>query len=94
MVCLNTIPSSIHVSVWKKCYKISFSFWKIAHPSCLKMSTRMVRRVNEYAWQCKDCKHCIKCRRSDNDDKMLFCDQCDRSYHIYCIGLRKVPNGK
>lgn len=54
----------------------------------------MVRRVNEYAWQCKKCKNCIKCRRSDNEDKMMFCDQCDRSYHIYCIGLRKIPNGK
>lgn len=58
------------------------------------MSARMVRRVNEYAWRCKKCKICIKCRLGDNDDKMLFCDQCDRSYHIYCIGLRKVPNGK
>lgn len=64
-----------------------------AHPTCLKMSARMVRRINEYAWQCKKCKSCIKCRRNDNDDKMLFCDQCDRSYHIYCIGLRRVPNG-
>lgn len=36
----------------------------------------------------------MKCQRSENDDKMLFCDQCDRGYHIYCIGLRKVPNGK
>lgn len=53
----------------------------------------MVRRINEYAWQCKKCKQCIKCRRKDNEDKMLFCNQCDRSYHIYCIGLRKIPNG-
>lgn len=58
------------------------------------MSSRMARRVNEYAWQCKNCKYCMKCQRSENDDKMLFCDQCDRGYHIYCIGLRKVPNGK
>lgn len=67
---------------------------KLAHPTCLKMSSRMVRRANEYAWQCKKCKSCIKCRRSENEDKLLFCDQCDRSYHIYCIGLRKIPNGK
>ncbi|XP_039293287.1 histone-lysine N-methyltransferase 2C-like [Nilaparvata lugens] len=25
---------------------------------------------------------------------MLFCDLCDRGYHIYCVGLRKVPNGR
>lgn len=58
------------------------------------MSTRMVKRVNEYAWQCSDCKYCIKCRRSENDDKMVYCEQCDRGYHIYCIGLRKIPIGK
>lgn len=76
-----------------KCYR-DFSLSFLAHPTCLKMSSRMVRRVNEYAWQCRKCTSCIKCKRSDNEDKMLFCDQCDRSYHIYCIGLRKIPNGK
>lgn len=25
---------------------------------------------------------------------MLFCDQCDRGYHIYCLGLRNIPEGK
>lgn len=75
-------------------FYIFFSKKKPAHPTCLKMSSRMVRRANEYAWQCKKCKSCIKCRRGENEDKLLFCDQCDRSYHIYCIGLRKIPNGK
>lgn len=74
-----------------------FLFWLnrfLAHPTCLKMSSRMVRRINEYAWHCRDCQICIKCRTGDNEDKMMYCDQCDRCYHIYCIGLRKVPNGK
>lgn len=88
-----------HLIKQKSCGRDYFSHFfpyiniNSAHPTCLKMSARMVRRINEYAWQCKKCKSCIKCRRNDNDDKMLFCDQCDRSYHIYCIGLRKVPNG-
>lgn len=71
-----------------------FNFTFPAHPSCIDMPPRSVKRVNEYAWQCKECKYCIKCRRTDNSDKFLFCDQCDRGYHIYCIGLRKIPNGK
>jgi hypothetical protein len=25
---------------------------------------------------------------------MLFCDQCDRGFHIYCLGLRNVPEGE
>lgn len=58
------------------------------------MSSKMTKRVYEYAWQCKDCKHCIKCKRSEDKDKLVYCDQCDRGYHIYCIGLRKIPTSK
>ena len=28
-----------------------------------------------------------------DEDKMLFCDLCDRGYHIYCVGLQAIPNG-
>ena len=27
-------------------------------------------------------------------DKMLFCDQCDRGYHTFCVGLKSLPTGK
>ena len=27
-------------------------------------------------------------------DKMLFCDLCDRGYHIYCVGLDEIPVGR
>lgn len=57
------------------------------------MSPRMAKRAAEYPWQCSSCKSCFKCHRTINEDKMLFCDQCDRGYHIYCIGLRVVPEG-
>lgn len=26
--------------------------------------------------------------------KMVFCDQCDRGFHLTCIGLRNVPDGR
>ena len=29
-----------------------------------------------------------------DEDKMLFCDLCDRGYHIYCVGLPAIPQGK
>lgn len=32
--------------------------------------------------------------RTTDESKMLFCAQCDRGYHIYCLGLRNVPDGK
>ena len=28
-----------------------------------------------------------------DEDKMLFCDLCDRGYHIYCVGLKAIPSG-
>lgn len=72
----------------------SFFRHHLAHPSCIEMPPRMAIRVQDYDWQCTECKHCSKCRRIDHVDKMLFCDQCDRGYHIYCIGLRGVPEGE
>lgn len=50
--------------------------------------------IQAYPWQCTDCKTCSQCRAPSDDDKMIFCDRCDRGYHIYCVGLRKVPNGR
>lgn len=84
---VQSILESVYCLLTKRNYRFA------VHPSCAEMPSKMVKRVNEYAWQCSECKHCIKCRRTEDDDKMLFCDQCDRGYHIYCIGLRKVPNG-
>jgi zinc finger protein ubi-d4 len=28
---------------------------------------------------------CTICGNSENDDKLLFCDDCDRGYHMYCL---------
>lgn len=68
-------------------------FLIIAHPSCIQMSQRMYVRSLAYSWQCSSCKSCSKCRKS-KDNKMLYCIQCDRGFHIYCLGLRNVPEGK
>lgn len=65
----------------------------LAHPSCISMSRRMHLRTLAYKWQCSNCKTCCKCRKV-KDNKMLFCVQCDRGFHIYCLGLRNVPEGK
>ncbi|XP_039496863.1 supporter of activation of yellow protein [Drosophila santomea] len=67
---------------------------KRVHPSCIDMPQRMVGRVRNYNWQCAGCKCCIKCRSSQRPGKMLYCEQCDRGYHIYCLGLRTVPDGR
>ncbi|XP_050433231.1 putative autophagy-related protein 11 isoform X2 [Adelges cooleyi] len=66
----------------------------IYHPTCLEMSLEMIPHIKRYNWQCNDCKSCAQCKEAADEDKMLFCDLCDRGYHIYCVGLRKVPEGR
>ncbi|XP_038212770.1 microtubule-associated protein futsch isoform X3 [Zerene cesonia] len=64
------------------------------HPSCVELSADTIRKCREYAWQCAECKTCCACARPADDDKMLFCDLCDRGFHIYCVGLDRVPDGR
>ena len=26
-------------------------------------------------------------------EEMMFCDNCDRGYHSYCVGLKEIPKG-
>ncbi|XP_001947369.2 myosin-9 isoform X1 [Acyrthosiphon pisum] len=66
----------------------------IYHPTCLDMTLEMVPYIKRYNWQCNECKSCAQCKEVADEDKMLFCDLCDRGYHIYCVGLRRVPEGR
>ena len=34
---------------------------------------------------CLECKTCTLCGTSENDDQLLFCDDCDRGFHMYCL---------
>ena len=55
------------------------------HPTCLQFTDNMLVSVRKYPWQCIECKTCTLCGTSENDDKLLFCDDCDRGYHMYCL---------
>ncbi|XP_073806359.1 zinc finger protein ubi-d4 isoform X6 [Danio rerio] len=55
------------------------------HPSCLQFTPIMMAAVKTYRWQCIECKCCNICGTSENDDQLLFCDDCDRGYHMYCL---------
>lgn len=65
------------------------------HPTCLNFTPNIILSVKKYKWQCIECKSCGLCGTSDNDDQLLFCDDCDRGYHMYCLDppLDKPPDG-
>ncbi|XP_049880286.1 zinc finger protein ubi-d4 [Pectinophora gossypiella] len=65
------------------------------HPTCLQFTANMFVSVRKYRWQCIECKCCSVCGTSDNDDQLLFCDDCDRGYHMYCLAppLDTPPEG-
>jgi len=65
------------------------------HPTCLQFTANMIVSVRKYRWQCIECKCCSICGTSDNDDQLLFCDDCDRGYHMYCLAppLTTPPEG-
>ncbi|CAK1543606.1 unnamed protein product [Leptosia nina] len=65
------------------------------HPTCLQFTVNMMVSMRKYRWQCIECKCCSVCGTSDNDDQLLFCDDCDRGYHMYCLAppLETPPEG-
>ncbi|XP_023279792.1 zinc finger protein DPF3-like [Seriola lalandi dorsalis] len=65
------------------------------HPTCLQFTENMMQAVRTYQWQCIECKSCSLCGTSENDDQLLFCDDCDRGYHMYCLkpAMTQPPEG-
>ncbi|KAM9591514.1 zinc finger protein neuro-d4-like [Morphnus guianensis] len=68
---------------------------RAGHPSCLQFTVNMTAAVRTYRWQCIECKSCSLCGTSENDDQLLFCDDCDRGYHMYCLSppMAEPPEG-
>ncbi|XP_074179523.1 lysine-specific demethylase 5D-like isoform X3 [Rhinolophus sinicus] len=60
---------------------------------CTKMTMRL--RKKHSSAQFIDAYVCRMCFRGDEDDKLLLCDGCDDSYHIFCLlpPLAEIPRG-
>ena len=71
------------------------NIFRPGHPTCLQFTANMLISVRKYPWQCIECKTCTLCGTSENDDKLLFCDDCDRGYHMYCLvpPMKVAPEG-
>ncbi|XP_066916355.1 uncharacterized protein [Clytia hemisphaerica] len=68
-----------------------------AHPSCLSYSQELVEQIrSDSSWQCIDCKACSICDGTGDPDTLLFCDACDKGYHMQCHTpkLEQTPSGK
>ncbi|XP_077594868.1 histone acetyltransferase KAT6B isoform X3 [Stigmatopora nigra] len=70
------------------------------HPSCLKFSPELTNHVKRLRWQCIECKTCSSCRIQGKNafllqDQMLFCDSCDRGFHMECCDppIFRMPKG-
>lgn len=55
-----------------------------AHPSCMLYSEELSLRARKGLWQCIDCKTCCICQDASDPDLLLFCDGCDKGYHMNC----------
>ena len=60
----------------------------------LNAKVSLVSLVSLLYW-CFFYLECVICGNSENDDKLLFCDECDRGYHMYCLTpvLSEAPAG-
>ncbi len=66
-----------------------------AHPSCLKYSPPFLERIKAEPWSCLECKRCFFCEQGATADDVLFCDACDKGFHMECLEppLSGLPEG-
>ena len=51
--------------------------------------------ILKQGWRCLDCTVCEGCGKPTDESRLLLCDDCDISYHTYCLQppLDQVPKG-
>ncbi|CAI9721705.1 histone acetyltransferase KAT6B-like [Octopus vulgaris] len=66
------------------------------HPSCMDYCEELATKARNSPWQCIECKTCFICDDSGDGDCMLFCDACDKGYHMKCHlpRVNEKPKGK
>ncbi|KAK3855735.1 hypothetical protein Pcinc_037880 [Petrolisthes cinctipes] len=90
-VCLQSVSQQTAQEDLLVCHRCSAR----AHPSCLGYSAELAVRSRLGPWTCMDCKHCAICNMDHNIGTLIFCDECDRAYHLTCHQppLNEQPQG-
>lgn len=63
------------------------------HPYCV--TVKVTKVILQKGWRCLDCTVCEGCGQKHDESRLTLCDECDISYHIYCMDppLNVVPTG-
>lgn len=63
------------------------------HPYCV--TVKVTKVILQRGWRCLDCTVCEGCGQKHDESRLILCDDCDISYHIYCMDppLDIVPHG-
>lgn len=56
---------------------------------------QITRVILTKGWRCLECTVCEACGEASDPGRLLLCDDCDISYHTYCLDppLHTVPKG-
>nr|XP_053653886.1 histone-lysine N-methyltransferase 2C-like isoform X6 [Cherax quadricarinatus] len=56
---------------------------------------KVTKVVLQKGWRCLDCTVCEGCGERNDEARLVLCEDCDISYHIYCMKppLDHVPSG-
>lgn len=65
------------------------------HPDCLELKKENIPKMMSFGWRCMHCKKCETCKDTGDEEKLLFCDACDRGFHTFCLSppLKRPPIG-
>lgn len=65
------------------------------HTYCVGLHDKLNQAVVNRGWRCLDCTICEGCGEGKDESKLLLCEECDVSYHIYCLSppLERIPHG-
>lgn len=79
-------------SITVKCTKCDHQY----HLWCVHIHSQTLHdNILKYDWQCSDCKLCSVCNSVGNEEELLFCDSCDRAFHMKCHTpkVKEIPQG-